>query len=113
MIEVLRRVVDGASVRTVFGEPVTQDGVTVIPAARVRGTGGAGGGGGPGPEGRDAGGTGGGLGLSAKPAGVFVIREGKVSWRPALDLNKVIMGGQIVAVVALLTVRAALRRRRR
>jgi uncharacterized spore protein YtfJ len=113
MIDVLRKVIEGASVLTVFGAPVTQDGVTVIPVARVRGAGGAGGGGGPGPQGREAGGTGGGFALSARPAGVFVVGGGKVSWRPALDVNKVIMGGQIVAAVALLTLRALHRRRRR
>ena len=51
-------------------------------------------------------GTGGGLGMSAKPLGVFVLRDDKVSWRPAVDVNRIIMGGQIVAITALLVVRA-------
>jgi hypothetical protein len=38
----------------------------------------------------------------AKPAGAFVLRDGRASWNPAPDLNRVILGGQIVAVVALL-----------
>lgn len=92
-----------AAVRRVFGEPIRQDGVTVIPVARVAGAGGGG-------SGRQQGerpneGIGGGFGLGAKPAGVYVIKKGKVHWRPALDVNRVIMGGQIVAIVALLTVR--------
>jgi hypothetical protein len=59
------------------------------------------------------GGIGGGLGLSAKPLGVFVVRDGRVSWRPAIDVNRVILGSQIVAVVALLVVRSILKGRRR
>jgi hypothetical protein len=29
-----------------------------------------------------------------------------VQWQPAIDINRVILGGQIVAIFALLTVRA-------
>ena len=47
----------------------------------------------------------------AKPAGAFVIRNGSVSWNPALDLNRVILGGQIVAIVALLVVGSIIRAR--
>ena len=46
--------------------------------------------------------------MSAKALGVFVLRDGKVSWRPAVDVNKIIVGGQIVAVTALLVARAVL-----
>ncbi len=108
-IEMLRNMADNATVRTVFGEPITEDGVTLIPVAKV--SGGAGGGGGTGPDqkGQEAHGTGGGLGVSARPVGAYVIREGRVSWRPAVDVNRVILGGQIVAVVALLTIRALFR----
>jgi uncharacterized spore protein YtfJ len=111
-LEMLRNMADHATVRTVFGEPVTEEGVTLVPVAKV--SGGAGGGGGTGPDqkGQEAHGTGGGLGLSARPVGAYVIRGGRVSWRPAIDVNRVILGGQIVAVVALLTIRALFRRRR-
>jgi hypothetical protein len=51
------------------------------------------------------------MGVSAKPLGVFVIREKTVRWRPAVDLNKVIIGGQVVAVMALLTIRALIKAR--
>jgi hypothetical protein len=34
-----------------------------------------------------------------------------VMWRPAVDLNKVILGAQVVAVVALLTIRAVVKAR--
>jgi hypothetical protein len=34
---------------------------------------------------------------------VYVIKEGQAAWRPAVDVNKIIMGGQLVAITALLT----------
>jgi hypothetical protein len=34
-----------------------------------------------------------------------------VSWRPAVDLNRIVLGGQIVAIVALLTIRAIVKAR--
>jgi uncharacterized spore protein YtfJ len=109
--DVLPTLRDSLTVRTVFGEPITQDGLTVIPVARV------GGGAGDSRPG-EADGAHTGVGgtttyLRAKPVGVFVIKDGKVSWRPALDLNKVILGGQLVAITALLTVRAIVQARRR
>jgi hypothetical protein len=42
---------------------------------------------------------------------MYVIRNGDAEWRPALDLNRVIIGGQLVAIVALLVLRSILRRR--
>jgi uncharacterized spore protein YtfJ len=109
VLETVRDVVDNAVAGKVFGAPISRDGVTVLPAAKVSG---GGGGGGSAEGGHEAGGTGGGLGVSAKPLGVFVIKDGKVGWRPAVDVNKVIIGAQIVAVVALLTVRALIKARK-
>jgi hypothetical protein len=39
------------------------------------------------------------------------MRDGDVSWRPAVDVNRMILGGQIVVIVALLLVRAIVKRR--
>jgi len=94
------------TVKRVFGEPYEKNGLTVIPAARIGG--GAGGGGGEGPEGQGHG-EGGGFGLSAKPAGAYVIKDERVRWQPAVDVNRAILGAQIVAIVALLTARAIAR----
>ncbi len=120
--DIVMRAQDVLTVRRVFGEPIERDGVTVIPVARVLGGGGAGiGEDGSAPEGGAGGrgtGSGGGYGLKAVPAGVMVIRGGTVSWRPAVDVNRVALGGQLVAIVALvgafLTIRRylALRARR-
>jgi uncharacterized spore protein YtfJ len=74
--------------------------------------GGGGGGSGEGPP--DTGhGEGGGFGLAATPAGVYVINGDTVRWQPAVDVNRVILGAQVVAVLALLTARSAVRARRR
>jgi hypothetical protein len=51
-------------------------------------------------------GAGAGMGMGAKPAGAFVLEGGHVTWRPAIDVNKVILGGQVVAIVALLVARS-------
>ena len=99
---------DLLTVRRVFGEPFEKNGMTVIPVARVRG--GAGGGGGEGPDGTGRG-SGSGLAMSAGPVGVYVIQGDALRWQPAFDLNRVIAGGQLVAVVALLTVRAVVKAR--
>jgi uncharacterized spore protein YtfJ len=105
---------DVVSVRRVFGEPIERDGVVVLPVAVVRG--GAGGGAGEArASGEAPGGTSGGAGWGAiaRPAGVFVISGDGVRWQPAIDVNRVIMGGQIVAIAALLVLRSVLKASRR
>lgn len=84
----------------VFGTPFEKNGVTIIPAAKI--VGGAGGGGDQ--HEPQAGGMG--FGVVSQPAGAFVIKGSEVSWQPALDLNRVILVGQLVAIVALLTGRS-------
>jgi uncharacterized spore protein YtfJ len=85
---------DAVNVKRVYGDPVERDGVTVIPAAAVRG--GAGGGG------DNEGNGGGGFGVVARPIGAYVIRDGTVSWRPAVDLNRVLL---LVAALVYLIAR--------
>ncbi len=98
---------DAITVKRVYGEPYERNGVTVIPAAAVQG--GGGGGGGDEPDGRTGGG--GGFGLRARPVGAFVIRGEQVSWEPAVDRSRAILGGQLLALAALLVVRSIARRR--
>jgi uncharacterized spore protein YtfJ len=104
--DVIAQARDTLTVKRVFGEPYEKDGVTVIPAARVQG--GAGGGSGEDPQGQGKG-SGSGFGLTARPVGAFIIRDGEVGWRPAVDVNRIVLGGQVVAIVALLTVRAIIK----
>jgi uncharacterized spore protein YtfJ len=112
VLESIREALGRAGANAIFGAPVTQDGVTVIPVAKLNGGGGGGGGEGEGmpSEGGSGRGSGGGFGLAARPVGAFVIKDGAVSWRPTIDVNKIIVGGQLVAVAALLTVRTIVRR---
>ncbi len=100
---VLQGVEEAMTPRRVFGDPVQIEGVTVLPVATV---GGGGGGGQKGEQSRD---SGVGFGLGVQPAGVFVIRNGDAKWRPALNLNRVILGGQIVGLAAILTFGSVLR----
>ncbi|WP_433825712.1 spore germination protein GerW family protein [Actinoplanes sp. CA-015351] len=112
-----------AAAGRVFGTPVEQDGVTVIPVAIVSGGGGGGSGSGTAPAGdaestadgaeRPQGeGSGGGFGFSARPAGVYVIKDGSVTWRPAVNVNAIVAGGQLVLLAAFLVARSVLRGRR-
>jgi uncharacterized spore protein YtfJ len=102
--EFLREARGAMTARTVFADPIERDRALIIPAAKIRGGGGGGG---------DSDNNGGaGFGLSAKPAGAYVVRDGKVSWEPALDVNRMVLGGQIVAIVLLLVVRSILKGRR-
>ena len=85
------------SAKRVFGKPYERDGVAVIPAAKVIG----GGGGGSGEQGESAGG-GFGFGLGGQPVGAYVIKDGKVRWKPALDLNSIVLRSQAIAILGLL-----------
>jgi uncharacterized spore protein YtfJ len=87
--ELLKGARDSISVRRVFGEPIEHDGVIVVPVAKVAGGGGGGG------DSEDNGG--GGFGLGARPVGVYVIKDGQVSWRPAIDPLRV----ALLALLAL------------
>ena len=106
--DVIAQVKDTLTVKRVFGEPYEKDGVTVIPAARVQGGAGGGSGEDPNSQGR---GSGRGFGVTARPVGAFIVRDGDLNWRPAVDVNRIILGGQVVVVVALLTVRAIIKAR--
>jgi uncharacterized spore protein YtfJ len=106
--DVIAQARDALTVKRVFGEPYEKDGVTIIPAARVQG--GAGGGGGEDPQGQGRG-SGSGFGMTARPVGAFIIRGGELSWQPAVDVNRIVLGAQLVAIVALLTARTILKAR--
>ncbi|MDE3075629.1 MAG: sporulation protein [Chloroflexota bacterium] len=108
--ELLGQVRDALTVKRAFGEAYERDGMTIIPVAEVAGGGGGGGGG---DEQKRVSGTGGGFGLRVKPAGAYVIANGTVTWRPAVDVNRIVFMAQLVAIVFLLTVRSVAKHRRR
>ena len=101
--ELLRGAQDAIAAKRVYGEPVERDGVTVIPAAAVRGGGGGGG--------DDTNNGGGGFGLMARPVGAYVITGEKVEWKPAIDVQRLMVGWQVVAGLAVFAVWSLARRR--
>ncbi|MFE0251014.1 spore germination protein GerW family protein [Streptomyces sp. NPDC059010] len=102
-----------ASVTAVYGEPVTADGVTVIPVAKVGF--GFGGGAGRAVEGTKLGdGGGGGGGVEAKPLGYIEIRDGNATYKPIRDtwVDIVLPAAALILGAALPKAVRALRRRR-
>ena len=76
----------------VFGEVYeTADRTAVIPVTNVRG------------DGRFT--------LRAKPAGVFVVKDGKAAWVPAVDTGRVAMMGILVGLVSATLAGVAMVRR--
>lgn len=115
-------------VRRVFGEGYEQEGVLVIPVAKLTGGSGMGFGSGALADGSSSGtavapasgvgsgegaGGGGGFGLRVKPLGVYRVSGGHVTWHPAIDVNRAIIGGQALGAVAVAAAAWVLRRRRR
>jgi uncharacterized spore protein YtfJ len=98
---------EAMNVRRVFADPYQANGVTVIPAASL--VGGLGAGEGEGNETTPSG-RGGGIGLLARPVGAYQIRDDKVTWIPAVDVNRIVLMTHLVAIVALLVVRSIMRR---
>jgi hypothetical protein len=77
--EAIAKAQDAITVRRVYGEPYERDGVTLIPAAEIRGR--AGGGGGS-DESKEASGSGGGYGVNARPVGAYGSREAAFGGSP-------------------------------
>ncbi|MFJ8962597.1 spore germination protein GerW family protein [Lentzea sp. NPDC102401] len=96
--ELIAKTKDSLEAKKVYAEPYEKDGITVIVAATLAG--GAGGGTGRDEKGQE--GEGGGFGLNAKPAGAYVIKDGKVRWEPAVDVNRLVATAGAVAIAALL-----------
>lgn len=61
----------------------------------------------------EGGGGGFGFGRRAEPAGALVVDDQGVRWVPAVDVNRIVLGGQIAFVLAAAAVAWALTRRRR
>ncbi|MBB5916738.1 putative spore protein YtfJ [Nocardia transvalensis] len=95
--DILATARDSITVRRVYAEPIERDGTTVIPAAKI--SGGGGGGAGTDEEGKE--GSGGGFGIGAKPVGAYVLENGRVHWRPAIDANRLMLVIGAVVIVAI------------
>ncbi len=91
-IHALAQAQDAMTAKRVYGEPFEKDGVTVIPAAAIRGGGGG-----------EGGGVG--YGIVARPVGAFIIKDGEVSWKPAVDATRVALRGLLIPIIGLLVFR--------
>jgi uncharacterized spore protein YtfJ len=89
---------DAITVKRVFAEPYETEGLTIIAAAAV--TGGAGGGAGTDSRGQE--GEGAGFGANARPVGAYVIKDGQLHWRPAIDANRTITIVGLIVIAYLL-----------
>jgi uncharacterized spore protein YtfJ len=105
--ELLARATDPLQAKMVYTEPIEKDGITVIGAAKLVG----GGGGGNGSDKHGQHGEGGGLGLTARPVGAYIIKDGKLRWEPAVDVNRVITTVGAVVMTAILVVGRIIRTR--
>jgi uncharacterized spore protein YtfJ len=110
----LDAVKDILTVKRVFGDAYEVDGVTVIPVAAVRGGGGGGGGEGDAPDAQGTGsGAGAGFGVTVRPVGAFVVKDGAVTWSPTIDVMRIVLGGQLVAIVGIFALGRVLTHHRR
>jgi hypothetical protein len=103
--DVFARFASTFAAKQVHSEPCKVDGITVITAAVV------GGGAGMRQAGNEPEARHGGMGGSARPVGAFIIRDGVVTWKPALDLQRVTI--TVGLLVGALTVGWLIARRSR
>jgi len=96
MREVKETIAINGRARAVFGQPVSNDGVTIIPVAKVTTMGG--GGGGWSDDKNKEGDTGGGLGFSttAEPEGMIMMNDGEVKYKQNWKLKPLMWGGFLV-----------------
>lgn len=102
VLDDLRATRDALSVRRVVGDPSTIDGITIIPVARIAGGAGGGGGGGTGPDETGGHGFGSGFGLGARGLGVYELRDGQLRWKPAIDVERLVRGFQVLTAIAII-----------
>ncbi|MFT2008618.1 GerW family sporulation protein [Pontibacter sp. 13R65] len=90
-----------AKTSVIYGEPVTQNGLTVIPVSKVA----YGFGGGAGTKAGEEG-SGGGGGIAMMPIGYIEIKEGTSRFRPIRDPQNVIKLVAVSGLVSVLLVRS-------
>lgn len=107
--ELVGGLTDSSSVKRVFGAPIEKDGVLVIPVANIRGTFGGGEGSPSAADPTRLSGWGGGGAWSVTPAGTYVMKNGEMSWIPAVDANRSILLGCLTGIISLLVLRSIVR----
>jgi hypothetical protein len=104
--DVVAAVADRLGRDQVFGPAVQNGDTTLLPVARVRAGGGVGA--------ARPGASSTGAGAVARPLGAFSIGpNGKVAWHPAVDVNRIVLGGQLAFAAVLVVALRRLRGRRR
>ncbi len=96
--DMLTRAGSHFAISRVFGEPIEHDGVTLIPVAVIMGGGGGG---------SDSRGSGGGFGGVVRGIGAYTVQDGKVGYKPAIDVFAL----GLVAVITAWTAARAVNRR--
>lgn len=99
--ELVERLGQSGRARTIFGEPVERNGVTVIPVAKARWGFGGGFGRGSG-QGQIGGGGGGGGGIVVSPVGYIEIRPDHTRFRPIMDWGSLLPPAISAATVLVL-----------
>jgi uncharacterized spore protein YtfJ len=94
---VIQRLRELMTIDKVYGTPIEKGSMTLIPVASIR-IGGGGGGGGGGDDHASGSGEGAGFGAVARPVGVYVIEEGNIRWKPALDIVRLVVVTNLTAV---------------
>lgn len=110
VLDEVRGTRDSLNVGRVFGDAYELDGMTVIPVGRVAGGGGGGGGEDSSTDGGEQG-FGTGFGLTARGIGVYQVRDGEITWKPAVDSTQLAKGGQVLAAIIAICVTLVLLRR--
>jgi uncharacterized spore protein YtfJ len=116
-LEPIERMVDGLGVDAVFGEPIREGGVTVVPVAEVRFAFGYGYGSGRGrseqaeggPSTDEGSGGGSGAGGRASAKGYIRITADEVRFEPVLDVTRLALGGIAFAAWSVFWIGRAVR----
>ncbi len=120
--ELIQKIVDqiqkSANIKAILGDPIKQNGLTLIPVASISIKGGGGGGinpqkeagtaGQPGPQ---QGGMGIGVSIGVKPLGYIRILGEHAEFVPIIDKTKIVLGGLITAGLALFFLGKVLKKR--
>jgi hypothetical protein len=79
--------------KNIFGEPYESGGVTVIPVMSARGS--------------ER------LGEVTRPVGAYIVSNGDATWHPAVDVNRIVVGGQVALVLLAVVARGIVREAKR
>jgi uncharacterized spore protein YtfJ len=111
----LTRIDEKATVRTVFGEPIHQNGRTIIPVAKVAYGFGFGGGRNAEKEQEEEEsneGAGGGGGVSVRPVAILEITEKETRVRPIVDVTRLALAGMLLTAWNIFWITYTLRKAR-